>query len=73
MRQFASVHEVKEGSILVADDGFTCLRNGEVLTVQKDEEGLYVPCCDGQHYIDGQISDDGKTYVGLTLKRMPAS
>lgn len=73
MRKFVSVHEVKKGAVLVADGGFTCIRSGAVLTVEEDEDGLFVPCSHGGHYLDGQISDDGKTYVGLTLKRMPAS
>lgn len=42
---FAKVDEVKEGTILIADGGFTCLKEGEICTVKKDSNGdLYVDC-----------------------------
>lgn len=74
---FAKVEEVKEGMSLIADGGFTCLHDGDVLTVQKHPElaaanpdlpwlALFVPCSDGRHFLDGQIDDDG-FYVGFKL------
>lgn len=78
MTDFASVNEVKEGTVLVADGGFACLHEGDVLTVQKDSElaaanpelpelGLFVPCSDGKHFLDGQL-DDGEVYIGFRVK-----
>lgn len=69
---FAIVVEVTEGTILVADGGFTCIKEGSELTVARDEHGkLYVPCSSGKHYLNGQCDDDsveGAEYVGLYLK-----
>lgn len=62
--------DVKVGDKLRADAGFTCLRDGEIVTVQEDAGGKYVPCADGKHYLDGQRADffEGEpndTLVGL--------
>jgi hypothetical protein len=64
---FAKVHEVEVGTILVADGGFTCLRDGERRTVVTDANGdLAIACDAGFHTIDGQL-DDGDEYIGLSL------
>jgi hypothetical protein len=57
--------DLKEGDKLVADGGFTCLNEGQIVEVKKDAAGeLYVPCRSGRHALDGQ-TDDGETLVGL--------
>lgn len=62
------IAEVGPGTRLVADAGFTCLPEGAVVTVRSDgERGLYIPCAHYKHYLDGQLSDDGSEYVGLSL------
>lgn len=66
-KPYAKVSEVKEGTVLVCDGGFTCVDDGAELIVKKDEKGLYFDCRDAGHYLDGQ-TDDGKVYVGLYLK-----
>jgi hypothetical protein len=60
--------DVKAGDRLVADDGFTCLRHDEVVTVAACANGLYVPCTSGSHYLDGQEGDDGAL---IGLRRAP--
>lgn len=70
---------VKAGDKLKCDDGFTCLADGEIVEVctyhghmpNHDEDylklpiaRLYIPCTEGEHFIDGQIGDDGEL-VGL--------
>lgn len=40
--------EIKNGDRLIADGGFTCLRESEVCDVYEDESGLYV-CCAGPY------------------------
>lgn len=77
--QFPQLSDVKVNDKLVADDGFTCLREGEIVTVEADDGGLFVRCCahdegdygkpvddtrDGHHYLDGQENEDGEC-VGL--------
>ena len=67
MPKFAHIDEVKVGTLLEADGGFTCLRNGEVVEVERHESGeLTVPCRDGTHFLDGQL-DEGNEYIGFTL------
>lgn len=63
--KYARKAEVREGSVLVTDGGFTCMGEGQQKTVEKAPDGLFVPCGDGRHYIDGQL--EGGHYVGLQL------
>ncbi len=64
-KTFVSADAVKAGDVLIADSGFTCLLKGEAVTVKADGGGhLYVPCTEGSHYLDGQLSEG--RYVGLT-------
>lgn len=63
----AFLADVYAGSRLVPDAGFSCLAEGQPITVQANRAGrLYLPCACGQHFLDGQ-SDDGVTLVGLRL------
>jgi hypothetical protein len=55
-----ALDEVKPGDRLVADGGFTCISDGEVLVVETDDLGLFVPCRAGRHYLDGQEDVDGR-------------
>lgn len=62
------IAEVKVGDKLVADGGFTCLKEGEVVEVKKDGLGLYVDCTYFHHYLDGQEGHTPETegcYVGF--------
>lgn len=68
MCNYASVSEVTEGTILVADSGFTCIKSNDQLIVRSGPSGLYVDCEEGKHLLDGQIIKDGHCepyYVGL--------
>jgi hypothetical protein len=60
------VDKVKKGTLLRCDDGFTCIRAGTVVKVRKDSSGLWIPCREGRHYLDGQLNDSGSGYVGFT-------
>lgn len=72
-RPYATVAEVKEGTILEADGGFECMDKGDKLKVISRPDGsLYIECLAfGGHSLDGQIDideDDGtKFYNGLYL------
>lgn len=68
MPDWAKENEVKAGAELIADGGFTCIRDGAVLAVKEDKCGLYVDCENDchRHYLDGQL-DDGEVYIGFTL------
>lgn len=66
-RPYAKLSELQPGDVLEADDGFTCMKNGERVKVIKDHDGsLFVPCKDGGHHLCGQ-ADDGEHLVGLHL------
>lgn len=68
MSEYTSVRidEVKPGDRLVPDDAFDCLEEGVPVEVRKDEDGLYVCCADGSHYLDGQLDfDSGEFLIGF--------
>lgn len=64
--QFAKLDDVHLGTKLVPDAGFTCMEAGKIVEVTEDENGLFVPCSHGRHYLDGQL-DDGVEYIGLAM------
>jgi len=69
---FAAISEVKLGSRLRCDNGFTCITGNTTRIVKADKHGyLYISCKGGAHYLDAQISADGKQYVGLYLVDAP--
>lgn len=63
---YAKEHEVHEGTKLCADDGFTCLEDGDIREAKLDEQGrLFIDCSAGRHDLAGQL--EGDDYIGLTL------
>lgn len=58
-----NINDVKVGDRLIADGGFTCLVEGEIVVVHEDEHGFFIPCSDGKHHLHGQ-QEDGEL-VGL--------
>lgn len=64
--------DVKAGDRLVADGGFTCIRNGQVGTVVRTKDGaLAIPCDAGLHCLDGQ-TDEAGNLIGLVHARLLA-
>lgn len=67
-RPYATLAEVVRGTILQADGGFTCLAANDIRRVYHDADGLYIRCCEGKHYLEGQIeqsADGTEFYIGL--------
>jgi hypothetical protein len=60
-KAYKRLSEVKEGDEVTFDGGFTCLEEGDVQPVYKDDKGFYVLCKQGQHYLDGQLDHVHKT------------
>lgn len=63
----ATTDNVREGSIVIADGGFTCLEEGARLIVRSEDGTLFVNCADGRHALDGQL-DEGDDYIGLSVE-----
>lgn len=59
------ISDVNPGDFVKTDNGFTCMSEGEIKKVQKDNVGLFIECKEGKHYLDGQIDDDEETLIGL--------
>jgi hypothetical protein len=68
MKNFAPASSVKEGTILVPDGRFTCMKaNVEKRVNISETEQLYVECRCGRHYLDGQFENG--VYLGFRLRR----
>jgi hypothetical protein len=69
-RPWATVAEVKPGSIVEADGGFDCLVDGKQYTVYSyPNDRLSIPCAKGSHFLDGQLDDTNTYYIGLYFVR----
>jgi hypothetical protein len=63
-REYATIEGTNAGDLVQVDSDFTCIKPWLVTKVQADPDGkLFIPCDDGNHYLDGQIDDD--SYVGI--------
>ena len=56
---FPKLDQIKAGDVLIADGGFTCMSDGEVVTVKSDDGGLFVRCA-GPDEGDDADADHGK-------------
>lgn len=64
------VGRVHPGNVLLVDEGYECMRPYSLHVVRKDHNGeLYIPCDVGEHYLDGQLNDDGTQYFGFWMLR----
>jgi hypothetical protein len=54
-------NDVKLGDMILADGGFTCIGDSEVLEVFQDKDNLelYVKCAVGRHFLKGAEDDHG--------------
>jgi hypothetical protein len=67
-RPWATVSEVKPGSIIECDETFDCLQTGKEYTVYSRPDGLFISCSHGAHYLECQLRD-GKFYDGFYFVR----
>lgn len=63
-RAYATVAEVKVGSFVETDGGFTCMGEGERKEVFRDNT-LWIACDQGKHHLEEQEDDTHTYYVGL--------
>lgn len=73
-RPYATVNEVKEGTLLEADGDFDCMTEGDWLRVMRrpSDGELFIKCTsDGGHNLNGQLdideNDGTEFYNGLYL------
>lgn len=64
---YLPVADAAVGAWVHVDGDFTCIREGARRRIREDDAGLFINCHEGQHYLDGQISDCGEFYVGMRL------
>lgn len=55
--------DVKEGDIIIADGGFTCMEAGEHKVY--DDGRFYIKCDEGKHFLEGQEDENGNL-IGVT-------
>ena len=60
------LEELKRRDIVYVDDGFTCMEEGPKMVLMK-EKRPYLCCMEGDHFLDGQVGEDGYL-VGILLK-----
>lgn len=58
---YARLSTLEVGQKVKADDGFDCLSPSEEYIIEKDNEGFFVRCAEGHHYLDGQKDHKDKT------------
>lgn len=58
------LNDIKVGSCVVMDGGFSCMEAGPHV-VHQDEDGLYVVCRNGHHYLYGQEDEEDGELVGV--------
>lgn len=65
-REWAKLSALKPGDKVLTDGGFTCGIENRTLEVQKNDDGLYIRCLHGKHFLGGQLSDvDDDHLVGV--------
>lgn len=63
--EYAKADEIEINDILRCDNAFYCLPEWTDHEVHKDENGLYINCEDGQHYLDGHYNEQETHYIGF--------
>lgn len=62
--RYAKLDDLKPGYNVEVDGGFTCMDADVIKIVHSHENGLYIDCEEGRHFLNGQ--DDGDGYcVGI--------
>ncbi len=65
-RPYAKLSALKPGDRVIVDGDFDCMDAWITLEVLLAPDGLYLPCAEGRHYLNGQLlTGDGDTLVGI--------
>ena len=57
--------DLHDGDIVILDDSFTCIAAGEQVVKIGRHCIPFVWCSHGEHYLDGQVGDDGEL-IGIS-------
>ena len=68
-RSYLSVGKAERGMLVQVDDGFDCMKSWSKHVLHKDDDGLYIKCSEGEHYLNDQYetNEDGteEYYIGI--------
>lgn len=67
-REYARLSQLKAGDRVQVDRDFTCIIPFSIRIVREDEQGLYIKCIEGNHYLDGQLDEadgDDQILIGI--------
>ena len=64
-REYVKQPDLNAGDKIQVDDDFDCMNGWSVKEVKDDENGLYLICSCGRHYIDGHGEFDDDTLIGI--------
>lgn len=64
-RDWAKLSLLKRGDKVETDESFHCVAV-PISTVYEDENGLFICCNQGKHYLDGQLNyEDNDSLTGI--------
>lgn len=63
-REYARLSALKAGDVVTLDTGFTCRRAGPA-TLEQGAGELCFQCSAGNHYLGGQLGEDGEHLIGI--------
>lgn len=64
-REYAKLSELNVGDLIEADDAFTCICCGDILTVESSDDELVVRCNNGLHTLESQLGKDDDSLIGF--------
>ena len=62
--EYAKLSTLKAGVWVRVDAGFACMRPHKQ-PVKYDDDGHYLYCDEGRHYLLGQLAEDGDSLIGI--------
>lgn len=63
-RPYLRLSDLGPNTVVEFDNGFSCLRPYSRQLVNYDDDGAFVFCDEGKHYLHGQ-ADDGEHCIGV--------
>lgn len=64
-RKYAKLNELKQGSKVIVDDGFPCMKAWSEREVFEEGKELYIKCRSGMHSLEGQLEFGTEILIGI--------